>query len=254
MLAVDRMRAIVELVQTQSSVRVVDLASLFCVSGETIRRDLEVLERDGLVRRVYGGAVDSRQQPMRLYRDREMHRIEAKRAIGQLASSLVQDGDSLILDVGTTVRTFCDYLGDKKDLTVITPSLHAAQLVKALAGARVIVTGGELQADEPYLVGPQAEATLMNHYAHRAFVSVGGIALDIGLSDFDAGEVQVRKTMLRRAGQVVVLADSSKIGVRALCVIAGLDSMDILVTDAGIHPDVRGQLEAVGVEVLVAGV
>jgi len=254
LLAVDRMRSIAELVQTQSSVRVVDLARSFGVSGETIRRDLEVLERDGFLLRVYGGAVDKRQSPVRLYRERELHRNQEKRAIGQLAATLVQDGDALILDVGTTVRTFCDYLHEKRDLTIITPSLQAAQFMKTVVGSRVIVTGGELQADEPYLVGPCAIATLEDYYANRAFVSVGGIALDLGLTDYHDAEVQVRKTILRRSGQVVVLADSSKIGVRALSFICDLDAMDILVTDSHIHPDIRSQLEDVGVEVMVAEV
>lgn len=252
MLAVDRMRFIAERVQTQSSVRVIELARSFGVSGETIRRDLEVLEREGLVRRVYGGAVDSRQHPVRLYRERELHRMQEKRGIGKLAATLVQDGDALILDVGTTVRTLCNYLQDKKDLTVITPSLQAAQLMKAAGGSRIILTGGELQSDEPYLTGPCAEATLREYYAQRAFVSVGGISLDTGLTDFIDAEVQVRKTILQRAGQIVVLADSSKIGVRALSVICGLDAMDILVTDSHIHPDVRSQLEDMGVEVMLA--
>ena len=252
MLAADRLREIVDRVQSQSSVRVVDLAQRFGVSGETIRRDLEQLEREGLIRRVYGGAVDAQQHAVRLYRERELHRMAEKRAIGCLAASLVQDGDALIIDVGTTVRAFCDFLGGRRDLTVLTPSLQAAQAIKAATNARVLVTGGELQDDEAYLVGPAAEAMLAQYYANRAFISVGGISLDVGLTDFNEAEVQVRKTILRRAEQIVVLADSSKLGVRALSVICGLEKMDILVTDSQIHPDVRAQLEEVGVEVMVA--
>lgn len=251
MLAVERMREITKLVQVHSSVRVVDLAQRFLVSGETIRRDLEILEREGFVRRVYGGAVSSQQEPIRLYRERELHRQTEKRAIGALASTLVQDGDALILDVGTTVRTFCDFLDDKQDLTVLTPSLQVAQVMKR-SGVRVLVTGGDLQEDEPYLVGEKAEEMLRHYYVNRAFIGVGGISFDIGLTDFNDMEVSLRKVILERAEQVVVLADSSKFGVRAFSVIADIHRMDVLVTDANIHEDTRLQLEAIGVEVMVA--
>lgn len=250
LLAVERMREIEKLVQVHSSVRVVELAKLFGVSGETIRRDLEMLERDRVVRRVYGGAVSSQQQSVRLYRERELHRQAEKRAIGQLASTLVHDGDILILDVGTTVRTFCDFLVNKQDLTVLTPSLQVAQAMKR-TGARVMVTGGELQEDEPYLVGEVAEQMLKRYYVNRAFIGVGGLSFDFGLTDYNDLEVSLRKVIVERAEQVVVLADSSKFGVRAFSAIADIHCMDVLVTDANIHPDTRSQLEAIGVDVMV---
>lgn len=252
MLAIDRMRAIAEVVRVQSSVRAVELARQFQVSGETIRRDLELLEREGLVRRVYGGAVDVHQVPVTQYKERVIHRIHEKEAIGRLASTLVEDGDTLLLDVGTTINTFSQYLLEKRNLTVITPSLIVAAALRSGNVGRVLVTGGELQADEPYLTGSLAESALQKYYVDRAFISVGGISPEVGLTDFDENEVRLRQTMMQRAKQVIVLADSSKLGVRAFTVIGRLDEMDILVTDDEITPEMRGRIEDQGVEIRIA--
>jgi DeoR/GlpR family transcriptional regulator of sugar metabolism len=245
------MREIARLVRIHSSVRVVDLAKLFHVSGETIRRDLELLDKEGIVRRVYGGAVDSQQESVSDYLERTLHRKEEKRAIGNRASQLVQDGDVLILDVGTTVSTFCEFLDQKKGLTVITPSLQVAQTMKT-QGARVLVTGGELQDGEPYLIGQDAHEMLAQYCANRAFIGVGGLSFDVGMTDFNDQEVSLRKVIIERANQVIVLADSSKIGVRAFSVIGDISRIDVLVTDDRIHPDTKEALEAIGIEVLIA--
>lgn len=253
MLAIDRQRAIFERVITDSSVRVVELADWFGVSGETIRRDLYSLEQQGLVRRVHGGAIDIRQDPgERLFRERETIQIGQKRAIAQRAAELVVDGDTLAVDVGTTALAFCEALRGKKNLTIITPSINAALQLKQMMDVRVFVTGGELQADEPYLAGYLAESAFRQFHVKRAFVSAGGIAFDAGLTDYHDGEVQMRKAMIACASQVVVLADSSKLGVKAFSVVGPLQLMDTLVTDSGLHPTMRQTLEQLGIEVIVA--
>lgn len=253
LLAADRLRAIAEEVRTRSSERVVDLAQAFGVSGETIRRDLETLEKEGHIKRVYGGAVDVRQAPVQRYDEREVHRIEEKQAIGRLAAStLVEDGDTLIVDVGTTALAFCAHLQGKRGLTVVTPSIRAAQQLRSTTEARVIVTGGVLQDEEPYLTGPVAQETISRSHVRRAFISCGGLAFESGLTDFDDAEVALRRSIVRSADQVVVLADSSKVGVRAFAVIGGLEVMDVLVTDSQVHDEVRRRLEDMGIEVLVA--
>ena len=255
MLAIERQRMILDRVVTESSIRVVDLADSLHVSGETIRRDLLALEQQGLVRRVHGGAVDARQDAGdRLFQERETIRIEEKRAIGLRAAELVQDGDIIAVDVGTTALVFCEALRSKRRLTVITPSIKAALLLRQTSDARVIVTGGELQEDEPYLAGYLAEAALRQFHVTRAFISAGGIALDTGITDYHDGEVQMRKVMLQCASQVTVLADSSKMGVRAFAVVGPLRLMDTLITDAGLHSSMQQKLEQLGIEVLVAEV
>jgi DeoR/GlpR family transcriptional regulator of sugar metabolism len=251
-LAADRQRAILDKIIREASVRVAELALEYGVSGETIRRDLEVLERSGLVRRVHGGAVGVQSYPVRQYQEREAHRVAEKHAIGQLAATLVDDGDTILVDVGTTVLTFCKYLQGKKGLTVITPSMQAARLLKQTTDARVIVTGGELQDDEPYLTGCIAEQTIRQFHVQRAFISAGGIDLNVGITDFSDAEVQVRKTMMRCAEQVVMLADSSKFGVRAFSVIGTVSDIDVLVTDAGIHTVIESAIRNLGVEVMKA--
>lgn len=250
----ERARLIAEEVLQHASVRVVDLVERFGVSGETIRRDLELLERQGLVRRVYGGAVDARQNPVQLYHSRKRHRIAAKRAIGGLAATLVQDGETLIVDVGTTALSFAMQLFEKKRLTVITPSLQVALLLKRNSDARVILTGGDLESDEAYLTGPIAEEVFQRFHANRAFVAAGGLSFDRGLTDYSDAEVQVRKVMLQSASQIIGLVDSSKMGVRATSVIADITALDVMVTDSAISTEMKRGIEQLGVEVLVAAV
>ncbi|WP_274436522.1 DeoR/GlpR family DNA-binding transcription regulator [Alicyclobacillus sp. ALC3] len=254
LLQMERARLIAEEVLVHSSVRVVDLVERFGVSGETIRRDLELLEQQGVVRRVYGGAVDARQSPVQLYHSRKRHRVAAKRAIGALAASLVEDGETIIIDVGTTALSFAMQLFEKKRLTVITPSLQVALLMKRNSDARVIVTGGELEDDEPYLTGPIAEGVFERFHANRAFIAAGGLSLDRGLTDYNDAEVQVRKVMLKSASQIIGLIDSSKMGVRATSVIGDITALDMMVTDSGIAGELTRGIQESGVEVLVAEV
>ncbi len=253
MLAIDRQRIILDRLLAESSVRVVDLAKTIGVAGETIRRDLDQLEQQGLLRRVHGGAVSIWQEDKeRQFKEREGLRIPEKRAIGVRAAELVENGDTIIVDVGTTALLFCEALLGKQNLTVITPSFKAALLAQQACSARVIVTGGELQHEEPYLWGYLAEATLRQFHVHRAFLSAGGLTLDTGITDYNDREVHMRKVMAECASQVIVMADSSKMGVRAFSVVGSLSIMDMLVTDQGLHPVMREKLEELGIEVILA--
>ena len=253
-LAAERQRWIMERILRDSSVRVVELAKELMVSGETVRRDLEVLESQGFVQRVYGGAVAmlEARDVERVYRDREQHRREEKEAIGKLAATLVEDGDTLFLDVGTTALAFAGCLSGKQRLTVVTPSVLAANRIKQSTDARVILTGGELQSDEPYLSGYLAEETIARFHANHAFIAVGGLSFDRGLTDYNDHEVRVRQRMMACASQVIVLADASKMGVRAFSIIGELTQMDVLVTDASIHSSTAERLIDMGVQVMVA--
>lgn len=254
MLAADRQRWIMECVVRDSSVRVVELAKELSVSGETVRRDLEYLESQGFVRRVYGGAVAvlEARDIARAYQEREQYRKEEKEAIGKLAATLVEDGDILFVDVGTTALAFAGYLTGKQRLTVVTPSVHAANRIKQSTDARIILTGGELQSDEPYLSGYIAEETITRYHANRAFIAIGGLSFDRGLTDYNDHEVRVRQRMIACANQVIVIADASKIGVRAFSVIGEITKMDVLVTDASIHSQTVERLTDMGIHVLIA--
>ena len=247
LLAIERMRIITELVSQNMSVKVVDLVAQFGVSNETIRRDLELLERQGIVRRVYGGAVKAQSESVQSYQERISHRITEKEAIGKLAADIVQDGDTIIIDVGTTALEFAKNLLTKNNLTVITPSLSAALLLLNNSNARVIVTGGELEREEPYLTGPIAKDAFRRYHAHRAFISVGGISKERGLTDYNELEVETRKVMLKSASQIIGLVDSSKMGVVATSIISDIDTLDILVTDNGISNEMKEFIEGFGV-------
>ncbi len=251
MLAADRMRIITDLVSRHTSVKVVELVEQFGVSNETVRRDLELLEKQGTIRRVYGGAVKAQSDAEQSYQERRTHHISEKEAIGKLASRLVQDGDTIIIDVGTTALSFAKHLVNKNNLTVITPSLPVALLLLKSSNARVIVTGGELERDEPYLTGPIAKDVFNRYYASRAFIAVGGISMERGLTDYNDLEVDTRKVILNSASQIIGLADSSKMGIIATSFISEIDALDILITDDGISQDMTDYIEGLGVNLSV---
>ncbi|MCC7359291.1 MAG: DeoR/GlpR transcriptional regulator [Anaerolineales bacterium] len=251
----DRRRTIVELVQASGSKRVAQLCDLFGVSEMTIRRDLRDLEREGLIRRVHGGAVvnlgRSFEPPYALRATRHEAR---KQAISRRAAELVLDGDSLALDVGTTLLELAQALGGKRNLTILTASLPIANAIVArlslTSDVRLILTGGIVRAGELSMIGPIPAQTYSNYHVDKAFIGVGGLDLKAGLTEFNVDDAVVKQALIQNARQRIVLADSSKIGRTAFAAVAPLAVVNTLVTDDGLPADQRQALEAAGIEVL----
>lgn len=253
MLAEERRRRILEIVESEGSVSVEALAQRFRVSEMTIRRDLRLLEQNGLLRRVHGGATSSRgrsYEPPFLLRIRE--RAEAKARIGAAAANLVRDGDSIALDVGTTTLEIARCLGNRKNLTVITPSLHIANALSNLSTIRLIVTGGILRPVELSLVGHLAERAFQEFFVDKLFLGIGGISLEAGLTEFNLEDAQVKKAMLKSAKECIVVADASKLGNIAFASVAPLSSVHKLITDTSADPEFVARLREIGIEVILA--
>jgi DeoR/GlpR family transcriptional regulator of sugar metabolism len=241
-----------ELLQERGEVTVGELSEGAEVSEMTIRRDLEALERAGALRRVHGGAISavsrSYEPPFALRAGREP---EAKQRIGRLAATLLSQGDTATIDVGSTALELARALRDAERLTVLTPSLRVANELADNAQIRLIVTGGAARPGELSLVGDVAERTFEDLHADVVFLGVGGVD-KIGLTEFNLDDTRVKRAALRSARRCVVLADATKLGRVAFARVCPLERVDVLVTDSGADDVALQPIRDAGVEVLIA--
>lgn len=175
-----------------------------------------------------------------------------KRAIGHTAARFVQEGDTIILDAGFTTAHLAQALRGRRGITVITNSLRVVAELEEESGIALVSSGGMVRRESRCLVGPGAEATFQDLRADKAFVSITGLSLDFGLSNTNIAEAAVKQAMLAAAREVILLADSTKIGVESLIKIAPIDSIDRLITDPGISAHDRLAFLQRGIEVTIA--
>lgn len=253
MLAHERHSAIIQLLHEQQAVKATSLMRMFGVSFETIRRDLGKLESEGYLKRVHGGAA----LPAADYRHelpftvREMTRISEKRELARTAAQFVAEGQSLFLDVSTTNTEFARVLVNRFErLTVLTNSFPIANLLMAKPGFTIVFIGGAVRNSEQCVVGDIAESFVAQFHADAFFMSVSGISLSEGLTDYGIGEIQLKMKMLERSKRVIVLADSSKFGAISLSRLCGFRDVDKIVTDSGIGEDIVKPFIEAGVEVV----
>ena len=243
LLPAERQKRIRDLVNSQGTLRIGDLAERFGVSEMTIRRDFEALANAGHLERTFGGAVASEQTAFESsYKVRLQACAAEKEALARYAASLVQDGDTVVLDASTTCLALARELARRR-ITVVTNGLDSAQELRA-GGARVIVTGGYLRQVAGSFAGPLALRALQDLQVDHAFISAKGLELPGGLMDSDIDEVEVKRAMLRCAARTTALIDSSMFGKRALARVASLDLLDLLVTDSGLSDAYRTDLES----------
>ncbi|WCK52594.1 DeoR/GlpR family DNA-binding transcription regulator [Aneurinibacillus sp. Ricciae_BoGa-3] len=202
------------------------------VSPETIRRDLDRLEKAGKLKKVYGGAIlatsDSGEPP---FDQKQMINEKEKRAIGRLAALLVEDNDILMLGNGTTVIEIIRYLNDKNNVTIITHSAPVMQLAMEIFKGRIIFIGGEVDVRQKSTIGPLSELMLRNMKASKAFISAGGVSTVDGITDYDLNQAHMSRILKERAEQVIVLADHTKFGKTTFAHICHLEDISILISD-----------------------
>ncbi len=239
------------LVLANGSMTVAELSKRFGVSPVTIRSDLEALERQGLIKRNYGGAVAPqvhRFSPS-FQEQTSIHRQE-KLAIARRAAELVEAGDTVILDAGSTTLFLARELRER-ELTVVVNSVYALNALVGAPKIELIVVGGSLYEPALCMVGPLAEAFLEQIHVDKAFIGVNGVS-EQGISVNNAAEAGVKRRMVRAADQVIVLADHSKLGLDSFVSIAPLGQVDTLITDSKAPEEVLETIKEAGVEVLVA--
>lgn len=232
MLAIERKNEILAILQKEQRVLVSELAKRYDVTEETIRRDLEKLERDGFVKKTYGGAVLRKNTSVDLpLRIREKTNRQQKQKVAELAASLVEEGDSIMLDASSTSLMIAQKIKIMRKLTVITTSVEVLIELAQNEGIRVISTGGELKASSLSLVGRRTEESLDRFNVDMALVSCKGIDLERGIMESNDLEVGVKQMMKKNAKQTVFVIDSSKFGKISFVKVMDFEAGDIVVTD-----------------------
>lgn len=261
LLGEDRRRRIVAWIHERGSATVNDLAREFGVSTVTVRTDLQALERSGALERSHGGALplasaggDSpiTEAPLSVKQSR-YH--DEKVDIARVAAAMIRDGETIILDSGSTTFEIARLLGELplRSLTVVTNALNiATELVGAPSHIRVLMLGGVLRPLSYSMVGPDAELTLSRLVADRLFLGADAIDLDLGVTTADPTEAQLNSRMVKIARETIVLADASKFGRRSFSPIAPLEAVHCIVTDRKAPKELVSAFRERGVEVQLA--
>lgn len=253
LLSEPRRRRILEWIQEEGAARVRELAVAFQVSEATIRQDLERLESDGYVTREHGGAflnsIPAQVGTMTLHHQDNM---EKKRKIGALAASLVSDGETLILDAGTTTTEVATRLVNRRNLTIITNALNIAVILGAVPGFAVHMPGGQFKAPTLSLSGDKSVEYFRNIFAGKLFLATAGVALDAGLTYPSFADLQLKEAMIKAASHVYLVADSTKINKSSFTRLGALEVVHSFITDDGISDADAREFERRGIEVLIA--
>jgi DeoR family transcriptional regulator of aga operon len=252
-----RRSLIIELVQRQQQVSVSDLSRQFGISAVSIRRDLDWLHDAGLLKRTHGGAQSLGGPSNTFFFDaRLLKNVEHKRAIGQAAAALIQPGEVILLDSGTTVLEIARRLPrptlEKGSLTVVTRSLSIAAELRAQRTLRLILLGGVYAPELDDFVGAQVESALQGLHVDTLFIGVDGVAAGRGLTTDNLLEVGIYRALVKCAGKVVVVADSSKIGASKMQALLPFEAIHTLITDTAAPQDFVQQLRDSGIQVILA--
>ena len=244
---------ILEWLREEGSARVSVLARALAVSEVTVRQDLEKLESDGHIVREHGGAyLKSVPKQVRDMALQHQENMEAKQKIGRAAAELVSDGETIIIDSGSTTTEVAANLLGKSDVTVITNALNIALLLGADPEFDVHVTGGHFKAPTLSLSGERSSEFFRDLFAQKLFLATAALDVESGLTYPAFADISVKRAMIESAQQIYLVADSSKIGKRSFCVLGGLKMIDVLITDDGASKEQRDAIRAAGVDILIA--
>ena len=230
MLPTQRRQAILAEVRQAKAVSAEDLARRYGVSLETIRRDLRGLRDQGLLERVYGGALSVRSTEGDFATRSTLHAAR-KQAIAQLAATLVEPEDTLVIDIGTTALEVARALPESFRGRVLTNSVPAAMALADREEIELLLCGGQVRHGDAACFGAQAEAFFADFYADKAFLGSGGVHVHAGLTDYHPPEVATRRTIIAHAAASYVLADSSKLGAIAVHRVCPLSRLTAVLTD-----------------------
>lgn len=248
----EREAKILALLARQTQLSVGDLAVELAVSEATVRRDLHTLEERGQLRRIHGGATLeglARAEPV--FEDKQYLHPAAKQAIARAALCLIKDGDRIYLDGGSTVLALARLLDSRRDLTIVTNSLMAAaELMKT--AHRLILVGGEFRMLSRTLVGPLTAPMIQSLRVDKAFMGTIGFSLADGMTTTEPSEAFTKEQVMKRAGQVILLADSSKFGRPSFARSGRVEDVNVLICD-GLAAELEVALTDRGVQVIVAG-
>ncbi len=251
-ITIERRIKILDLLNTDGKVQVNHLSKFFGVSEVTIRNDLMLLEKKGLLIKTRGGGIRPQRGGVdyKLNEKSKVHAAEKQR-IGKKAVEIINDSDTIIIDSGTTTLEIAKGLQHKTNLTVITNALNIASQLVNYESIKVIVLGGTLRNTSLSLTGPLAESNLPNFYCDKLFMGVDGIDSQFGIFTPNSEEAYLNRCMIERSKQVIIVADSSKFKRKGFAYIAPISKIDMVITDSNIPPDELQTLNNLGVEVLL---
>lgn len=235
MIAQERHEIILQMLRQNRVIKIADIVAKFDISNLTARRDLDFLQDQNLVHRVYGGAIlvdGGEEAPPSTKSTASRYRSQRAdiSAIGKLSASMIQEGDVIFLGTGSTALAVAKNMHQFSNVTVVTNSLPVLNELSS-ARNRVYSTGGALDADEQCFMGPLASATITSLYADKAFVGCAGISPDYGISDYSETVADIDRLMIQNSKQSFIVASSRKFGVKAFSYVCPLRGIHALITD-----------------------
>ena len=245
-----RRNEIIDLIAKKGSVRVSEISQTYGISEVTIRADLEYLEGQGHLNRVRGGAVGTG----KLYAnmdlgERYLTNAGAKKALADLACNFIQDNDTIMMNAGTTLTYILHAIQGKKNVRIVTNSIQNAMEITSLPGFEVVLLGGEIDKKYQFTFGADAQNQLDAYHANKCILSVDGIDQKDGLSLYYSNESSIVRKMIESSDEVIVVADSTKIGKSAFSIVAPLTDMDVLVTNRTDKKEELNAIKELGIEV-----
>lgn len=253
LLAEPRRMKILEWLQEEGSARVRDLSVAFAVSEATIRQDLERLDTDGYVVREHGGAyLKSMPQQVQSMSLQHLANMDAKRKIGRAAAALVGNGETIILDSGSTTTEIANSLTGHDSLNVITNAINIALLLGALPSMTVHLSGGLFKAPTLSVTGEKSGDFFNGIFAEKLFLATAAVSFEAGLTFPAMADLYVKRAMIKAASKVYLVADSTKIGRTSFSSLGPIDLIGGFITDDGITDEDRAEFERRGIEVIIA--
>lgn len=253
LLAEPRRKKILEWLQEEGSARVRDLSAAFGVSEATVRQDLEKLEGDGFITREHGGAyLKSMPQQVQSLSLQHLANMDKKKRIGRAAAALVNDGETIIIDSGSTTTEVANNLTQRQNLNVITNAINIALTLGALPSISVHMSGGQFKAPTLSLSGEKSGDFFQGIFAEKLFLATAAVSFEAGLTYPSMADLYVKRAMIKAASQVYLVADSTKIGRTSFSSLGPIEMIHGFITDDGISDADRDAFEAKGIRVIVA--
>ncbi|NLY21160.1 MAG: DeoR/GlpR transcriptional regulator [Tissierellia bacterium] len=251
MLQAERRNKILELLNVSGFVQVSELTDILEVSVETVRRDLEYLEKKEKIKKVHGGAILENFDNLEVFNIRNKEYSKEKEEIANIAIRFISDGQSIAMDSSTTNLAIAKKLKSNfKNLTIVTNSLLIALELSDIENFNIFSTGGKLIPSQYCFIGNIAINNLDNFVIDTSFLSTSGISLSSGITDYNFYDVDIQKKMIDISNKTIILADNSKFDKSALVKVANLNEIDLIITDSNIDEDILNIYKDNGVNIV----
>jgi DeoR/GlpR family transcriptional regulator of sugar metabolism len=248
-----RQDQIASTVRAAGRVRVPELSAALGVSEMTVRRDLEEMESAGILLRVHGGATSTISRSFEPgFAARSLRQVEAKKRIGLRAAALIRDGETLIIDAGTTTLHVAESLPTDVRFRAMALSLRVADVLADMPNVTLMIPGGVVRPQERSFVGGMTVSTFEQLTFDTVILTVGGVDATQGVTEYEFDDSETKRAAVRSARRRIVVADASKLGAVAFVRVCPIDHIDVIVTDASASPAHVDALRSAGVEVILA--